>query len=137
MIVSNSRQHNESAAGVRSGLFYLLVGGGIGATIALLFAPKKGADLRSDISDLTRKGYDETLALAGQIKGQSAGLYDSIKEKADKALNLAALTFDKAQETIGESANDAANLINGEIKPGTEKILQKNAGTGRRPSSIF
>ena len=137
MTVSNSRQHNQSAASVRDGLFYLLVGGGIGAAIALLFAPKKGTDLRSDITDLTRKGYDGTLELAGQFKDQSASLYDSIREKTDKAIDLAAAKFNRAEETIEESVMDAVNLINGEIKDGTNKILQKNAGSGRRPSSIF
>ena len=88
MTVSNTRQQSETSAIARSGIFYLLVGGGIGATLALLFAPKSGADLRSDISELSRKGYDETLGLASQIKERSAGLLDSVKEKTDKGIEL-------------------------------------------------
>ncbi len=36
-------------------LSYLLIGGGIGALLALLFAPKSGHELRGDIADVTRK----------------------------------------------------------------------------------
>jgi len=35
-------------------LIYLLIGGGIGAILALLFAPKSGKELRSDIAGVTR-----------------------------------------------------------------------------------
>ena len=41
---------------VSTRLTYLLIGGGIGAIIALLFAPKAGSELRGDIADVTRKG---------------------------------------------------------------------------------
>ncbi|MDQ3747593.1 MAG: YtxH domain-containing protein, partial [Acidobacteriota bacterium] len=49
-------------------LTYLLVGGGIGAILALLFAPKTGEELRGDIADVTRKGIEkgkETATLVG------------------------------------------------------------------------
>jgi len=34
-------------------LTYLLIGAGIGATLALLFAPKSGRELRRDIADVS------------------------------------------------------------------------------------
>jgi gas vesicle protein len=39
-------------------LVYFLIGAGIGAVTAMLFAPKAGSELRSDIADATRKGLD-------------------------------------------------------------------------------
>ncbi len=54
----------------RTGLVYLLVGGGVGGVLALLFAPKPGADLRHDISD------------------RSAGLFSTVKEKTDRVYDL-------------------------------------------------
>ena len=42
------------------GLIYLLIGGGIGAILALLFAPKSGKDLRRDIADMSGRGLDRS-----------------------------------------------------------------------------
>jgi gas vesicle protein len=39
-------------------LIYLLLGAGVGAILALLFAPKSGKELRSEIADVTRRGLD-------------------------------------------------------------------------------
>ena len=36
---------------------YLLIGAGLGAAFALLFAPKSGREMRDDIADVSRKGY--------------------------------------------------------------------------------
>ena len=52
----------ESGDNISTRLTYLLIGGGIGAVIALLFAPKSGHELRGDIADATRKGIDRSRA---------------------------------------------------------------------------
>jgi gas vesicle protein len=122
--------------GIRSGLFYLLVGGGIGATLALLFAPKSGADLRTDITDLTRKGYDGTLELAGQLKEQSAGIYQTVKEKTDKVYDLAATKLSLAQSKIDETIDVAVDKANGEIGK-LEDQTSTRSGGGRRSASIM
>jgi gas vesicle protein len=115
-----------------------LIGGSIGAVLALLFAPKSGADLRSDISDITRKGYDETLDLAHQLKEQSADVYQSIKEKTDKVYELAAEKFSLAKDAVDDSIEAAGQKINGEIRDIEDKAAQKTSpATGRRGSSIF
>ncbi len=55
-------------------LTYLLIGGGIGAILALLFAPKSGQELRNDIADATRKGIDRSREAALDLQ-QRAGEY--------------------------------------------------------------
>jgi hypothetical protein len=55
-------------------LTYLLIGGGIGAILALLFAPKSGQELRGDIAEATRKGIDRSREAAQQL-GDRAGEY--------------------------------------------------------------
>jgi gas vesicle protein len=64
-------KHNNEReeASTTTKLTYLLVGGGIGAVLALLFAPKSGNELRGDIADVTRKGIEkskETAVLVGR-----------------------------------------------------------------------
>lgn len=134
--LAKSKNILDRGVGIRSGLFYLLVGGGIGATLALLFAPKSGADLRTDITDLTRKGYDGTLVLAGQLKEQSAGIYQTVKEKTDKVYDLAATKLSLAQSKIDETVEIAVDKANGEIGKLEDKTSTSSGG-GRRSASIM
>jgi gas vesicle protein len=65
--------NNDNDSGA-SKLAFLLIGGGIGAILALLFAPKSGKELRGDIADATRKGIDYTRE-QGKLVGDLAGDY--------------------------------------------------------------
>src|SRR3954470_10830262 len=62
-------------------LTYLLIGGGIGAIIALLFAPKSGTELRGDIADVTRKGIDKTHEGARYIGDKAGDYYGAARDK--------------------------------------------------------
>ncbi len=119
-----------------TGLLYLLIGGGIGAGLALLFAPKSGAELRGDISDIAHKGYDETLELAHELKDRSAELYGSIRTHADKVYDLAATKLHLAEKGIEDTKQTAGELINGEINRKGGKASQRETAGGR-PSNIF
>jgi gas vesicle protein len=63
-------------------LTYLLIGGGIGAVIALLFAPKSGQELRGDLADATRKGIDKSREAAQQLGEKAGEYYESGRERA-------------------------------------------------------
>jgi gas vesicle protein len=81
-------------------LSYLLIGGGIGAILALLFAPKSGQELRSDIADATRKGIDKSRETAQEL-GQRAGEYYEVTR--DRAADL----YSTASERVGDVAQKA------------------------------
>src|SRR5882762_886760 len=71
-------------------LTYLLIGGGIGAILALLFAPKSGQELRGDIADATRKGIDKSRETAQEL-GQRAGeYYETTRDRAGELYATAA-----------------------------------------------
>ena len=74
------RRRGESDTSTR--LTYLLIGGGIGAVLALLFAPKSGQELRGDIADATRKGIDRTRETASQIGTRAGEYYEATLDKA-------------------------------------------------------
>lgn len=70
-------------------LTYLLIGAGIGATLALLFAPKSGRELREDIADYTRKGIDVANEGARRAGARAGELYDTGRERVVDAYGVA------------------------------------------------
>ena len=81
-------------------LTYLLIGGGIGAILALLFAPKSGQELRGDIADATRKGIDRSREAAQQVSERAGEYYETTRDRA-------AELYSQAAEKVGEVANTA------------------------------
>jgi gas vesicle protein len=98
-----------AASNTTDKLTYLLVGGGIGALVALLFAPKAGQELRGDIADVTRKGYDKTLETAQQLKEQSGTYYQQIKGQAGDVYNTAADRLKGVSQQTGNDLQKTAN----------------------------
>src|SRR4029078_3688767 len=97
-------------------LTYLLMGGVMGAILALLFAPKSGHELRGDIADATRKGIDRSREAAQQL-GDRAGEY--YEETCALASNL----YTQAAERVGEvaqTARDAASRQTGTVAAAIE-----------------
>jgi gas vesicle protein len=92
-------------------LTYLLIGGGIGAIIALLFAPKSGQELRGDLADATRKGIDKSRETAQQIGERAGEYYESTRERAgelySQAASKASDVYSQASEKVSEVAQTA------------------------------
>ena len=75
-------ENRSGGSDVATRLTYLLIGGGIGAIIALLFAPKSGTELRGDIADVTRKGIDKTREGARYVGDKAGEYYGTVRDKA-------------------------------------------------------
>ncbi|MEP6570114.1 MAG: YtxH domain-containing protein [Acidobacteriota bacterium] len=92
-------------------LTYLLIGGGIGAVIALLFAPKSGQELRGDLADATRKGIDKSREAAQQLGERAGEYYETTRDRAGELYNQAASkateVYTQATEKVGEVAQTA------------------------------
>jgi gas vesicle protein len=110
------REREEASATTK--LTYLLIGGGIGAVLGLLFAPKAGDELRGDIADVTRKGLEKGKD-AAVLVGEKAGDYYEVTR--DKAGEL----YQTAQAKAGDLAGRAGEL--------TEKA--RDAVSGSNPLS--
>jgi gas vesicle protein len=104
---------------VSTRLTYLLIGGGIGAIIALLFAPKPGTELRGDIADVTRKGIDKSREAASYIGTKAGDYYGTVREKAGEFVGTAR---DVASQKRGQfsAALDAGRQAYNEEKRKTE-----------------
>ncbi len=102
---------NDSENNISTRLTYLLIGGGIGAVLALLFAPKSGHELRGDIADATRKGIDKSREAAQQIGDRAGEYYEQTRERAgelySQASEKASGLYSQAAERVGEVAQTA------------------------------
>ncbi len=116
--MGNDRDYGDN---VSTRLTYFLVGAGIGAVLALLFAPKSGEELRNDIADATRKGIDKSKETAQQLGAKATEYYDTTRAKAGEYV---AATREKASELY-----DTATTKAGEVASLTRDAAARQAGS--------
>lgn len=139
--INNQNDYENGAMGSRgagrSGLLYLLVGTGIGAAAALLLAPKSGADLRGDLSDLAQKGYGQTTDIARRVKEQSSGLYNTAREKAGDLLDLAGSKVSEKSTDLGGAVDKANDEMSSAISQLEEKFGRKDSNANHESSNVI
>ena len=111
----------DSGDNISTKLTFFLVGAGIGAVLALLFAPKSGEELRSDIADATRKGIDKSKEAAQQLGAKATEYYDTARETAGEYYEA---TREKASELY-----DTATAKAGEVVTKTRDVATRQAGS--------
>ena len=93
----------------------LAVGGGIGAVLALLLAPKPGLELRGEIVDTTRKSLEKGRETAKQISERAGDYYETARDKSGEYLGVtrekAKHLTENAREQVSERGNTLADAI--------------------------
>lgn len=120
-----------------------IIGGAVGAVIALLFAPKSGKEFRQDIASKTSEFYkkasdylteldtrvDEKVwetVNEGKIKAQ--GIIESAKTQAQKILDNAERIVEQAKEKarqVQESVESKIQQVKEATKAGAEAFKQE------------
>lgn len=107
---------NSFSNGLGQKMMYLLIGGGIGAAVALLFAPKSGVELRGDIADAAVKSYDESIEAADRLKTRTAEYYRSAREKGSEILDIVGARAAAVKEEIGADAEKIVEIVENPVK---------------------
>ncbi len=107
-------KNEESNTGLK--LSYLLIGGGIGAILALLFAPQSGEDFRTEIGNATRKGLGKTEEIAGQFGETVQTVYQEAKTKADELYNSAKQQINSAATVASEVQENLQNAVENKVE---------------------
>jgi gas vesicle protein len=127
--MGNDRDNSDN---ISTRLTYFLVGAGIGAVLALLFAPKSGEELRNDIADATRKGIDRSKEAAAQLGTKASEVYDATRTKATELYDTARETAGEYYEATRERAADiydTATTKAGEVVAKTRDVAARQAGS--------
>ena len=122
-------EQEREEPGAAAKLSYLLIGGGIGAVLALLFAPKSGNELRGDIADATRKGLEkgkETAALVGERAGD---YYEVTRERATGIYQTAQGKAGELTEKARHAASRSTTPLSAAIEAGREAYSEEKRRT--------
>ncbi len=127
---------------MKKGTGKFIIGAGIGAAIALLFAPKKGSELREDLSNKCKELMDKAKDIDSEevkkniekkVKEIKAELADLDKEKVkkiatekgdlikEKAENLVEYAKEKGTPVLEKTAKD----VKAEAIKVIKKVLEK------------
>jgi len=131
----------NDGSGAAEKLTFLLIGAGIGATLALLFAPKSGRELRGDIADYTKRGVDAANEQARMLGGRASELYGTAANKASAAYGTAAGRVTDAYgsarekvvagaETVSEVAARQKEQIAAAIEAGKQAYREEKRKAG-------
>ena len=110
-------------------LTYLLIGGGIGAILALLFAPKSGHELRGDIADATRKGIDRSREAAQQLGDRAGEYYEATRGRASELYSQAAERVGEVAQTARDTASRQAGTLTAAIDAGKKAYQEEKRKT--------
>lgn len=110
-------------------LAYFLIGGSIGAIVALLFAPKAGHELRGDIADVTRKGIDRTRETATQIGSRAGEYYEVTRDRATDLYSAASLKAGEVADAAREVATRKKDQFTAAIEAGKQAYEEEKRRT--------
>lgn len=119
----------DSGDSISTRLTYLLIGGGIGAILALLFAPKSGQELRGDIADATRKGIDRSREAAQQLGDRAGEYYEATRTRAGEIYSQAAEKVGEVAQTAREAASRQGGTVAAAIEAGKKAYQEEKRKT--------
>jgi len=121
-------ENDESSAAEK--LTFLLIGAGIGATLALLFAPKTGRELRGDIADYTKRGIDVAGESARAIGARATDVYGTATEKVAGVYGTAREKVAQGAEVITDVAARQKEQIQAAIEAGKQAYREEKRKAG-------
>jgi gas vesicle protein len=121
-------ENDESSAAEK--LTFLLIGAGIGATLALLFAPKSGRELRGDIVDYTKRGVDAAGEGARAIGARATDVYGTATEKVAGVYGTAREKVAQGAEVITDVAARQKEQIQAAIEAGKQAYREEKRKAG-------
>jgi gas vesicle protein len=132
-----NEQHSRSDSDISTKLTYFLIGGSVGAVLALLFAPKSGHELRGDIADVTRKGIDRTRETASQLGTKAGEYYEVTRERASELYSNAATKATEYAENARDTATRKKDQLSAAIEAGKQAYEEEKRKAAASPAEAL
>ncbi len=108
------------------GLFLgFLAGGVVGAIVALLYAPKTGRELRSDIRSKSDEYYDDVEKYYSDARDKAKDLINDGKKKSEKLISDAKVKSEELLKDAERIFNDARSKAEGYVAKGKGTVDQE------------
>ncbi len=114
-------------------LIGFLAGGAVGAILALLYAPKSGKELRSDIKNKTDEYLDDAEKYIAEAKDKAKDLINEGKRKSEKLITEAKTRSEELLKDAEKVFGDAKSKAGSFISTGKETL---NAESGRLKDAV-
>jgi gas vesicle protein len=111
-------------------LTFLLIGAGIGATLALLLAPKSGRELRGDIADYTKRGLDAAGEQAKQLGTKAGEVYGTASQRVQDVYGTARDKVSQGADAVSEVAARQREQIQAAIEAGKQAYREEKRKVG-------
>jgi gas vesicle protein len=120
-------------SGLSKGLLIgLFTGGALGAALALLFAPKSGRELRTEITDFTNQYIEKAGDTLHSVSERGSEIINEGKHKAEgivgDAKQMASTLLSDAEKIVNDArakATGAGSKISDATKAGSEAFKQE------------
>lgn len=91
-----------------------VIGGMVGAALALLFAPQRGEETRAQLRE---RGLE--------LRSQADGIYDSAQELSDEAIRMAQEARERGKSALGETRVQAEAKLKEAVDEGKKAAEAK------------
>ena len=108
-------------------LAWFLAGAGVGAVIALLYAPKKGSELREDIAQGAREGSEYLRARTREAADNVTALVGKGKERVGEAVDRGRAQWEEFVERGKNLVNDQTTRVSAAVEAGRTAYQQAAA----------
>jgi gas vesicle protein len=110
-------------------LTFLLIGAGIGAAVALLFAPKSGRELRGELADATKRGFEAAGEGARRVGDRASELYETGRGRVTELYGAAREKVAHGAENVSDVAQRQKDQIAAAIEAGKQAYREEKRKT--------
>ena len=124
----NLERRRDADADLSKQTMCFVLGGVVGAMVALLLAPKSGRELRGDIADVTRKGVDRARETGETARVRAGEYYGAASQRAGELAGSVREAASRRGEHLS-AAVEAGKRAYQEEKRRTESTAMESAPT--------